>query len=52
MVRILVVDDERHTRNGLQTLLGRGEDVVETAASGEEALTKLAAQDINIGLAM
>lgn len=50
MASILIVDDERHTRNGLQTLLGRGEDVVETAASGEEALVKLAAQDIDIVL--
>lgn len=50
MASLLIVDDERHTRNGLQTLLSRGEDVVETAASGEEALVKLAAQDIDIVL--
>jgi DNA-binding NtrC family response regulator len=48
MARILIVDDERHTRNALQMILGRGEDVVETAASGEEALATLAAQDIDI----
>jgi DNA-binding NtrC family response regulator len=49
MARILIVDDERHTRNALQMILGRGgEDVVETAASGEEALATLATQDIDI----
>lgn len=48
MAHILIVDDERHTRNALQTILGRGEDIVETAASGEEALVTLAAQDIDV----
>ena len=48
MARILIVDDERHTRNALQTILGRGDDVVETAASGEEALVTLAAQDLDV----
>ena len=48
MAHILVVDDERHTRNALQSILGRGEDVVETAASGEEALVKLSTQDMDI----
>ena len=50
MAHILIVDDERHTRNALQTILGSGENIVETAASGVEALVTLAAQDIDIVL--
>src|SRR6185503_17227611 len=42
--RILVVDDERHNRQLLEVMLATEDVVVETAASGEEALALVAAQ--------
>jgi PAS domain S-box-containing protein len=40
--RILIVDDERHNRELLQVMLGPEKFVLQTAASGEEALAMVA----------
>ena len=42
--RILIVDDERHNRQVLEAMLGSEEFLLQTAASGEEALTMVAEQ--------
>jgi two-component system cell cycle sensor histidine kinase/response regulator CckA len=41
--RVLIVDDERHNRQLLEVMLAPEQLVLETAASGEEALAKIAA---------
>ena len=46
---VLIVDDEKHTRDGLQQALADNYDV-STAASADEAFNLLAAQDYDIVL--
>lgn len=48
MAHILVVDDERHTLNGLSLILRREGHTVLTATSGKEALEHLQEQEVEI----
>jgi DNA-binding NtrC family response regulator len=48
VAHILVVDDARSTRKALETILGRADYTVSSAASGEEALAILEQQDIDL----
>ena len=44
---VLIVDDERHTRDGLQLALEDSFDV-SVAASADEAFNQLAAQEFDV----
>lgn len=48
MAHILVVDDERNTLDALSTILRREGHTVLTAASGQEALTQLQEETVDL----
>jgi two-component system response regulator HydG len=48
MAAILVVDDERHTRDSIQVILQREAHQVTTMASGEAALDHLATHEVDL----